>query len=139
MRARPVAALICVTCYGQSVNIVNSGSTNTAGFQIVVEKSGKTEYTSQPRRIDKSSAPKVISKTISKLLTDRLYSDVIAARPLSSLPSRHCAKSVSFGTRLTIRFDDDESPDLSCGDGGNQKLEGLIRDADEIVKAVRPE
>jgi hypothetical protein len=121
------------------VTIINSGSTNTGGFQIVVEKSGKAEYTSQPRRIDKGAAPKVIGKTIPKSLTERLYLDVMAARQLSLLPPRHCAKSVSFGTRLTIRFEDDASPDLSCGDGGNPKLQALIRDADEIVKFLRHE
>lgn len=131
---------MCAACYAQSVTIVNSGSTNTAGFQIVVDKSGKAEYTSQPRRIgmDRDEAPKTISKTIPKSLAERLYADVIAASPLSSLPPWHCAKSVSFGTRLTIRFGDDESPDLSCGDGGNSKLRVLIHDANEIVKILRP-
>jgi hypothetical protein len=81
----------------------------------------------------------VISKPIPKSLTERLYLGVMAARPLSLLPPRHCAKSVSFGTRLTIRLEGDSSPDLSCGAGGNPKLRALIRDADEIVKFLRHE
>lgn len=139
MRAGVATALLCAACYAQSVIIVNSGSTNTAGFQIVLDKSGKAEYTSRPRRIDKDAAPKVMRRAIPKSVTMRLYSDVNAARPLASLPSPHCAKSASFGTRLTILFDDDESPDLSCGDGGDPKLAALIRDANQIINAFQTE
>jgi len=133
------AAILCAGCYAQSVTIVNSGSTNTAGFQIVVGKSGKAVYTSQPRRTDQRAAPKTTTKTIAKSLAARLYKDVAAARPLASLPEPHCMKSASFGTRLTIRLGDDESPDLSCGDGGDPKLAALIQDTDVIVKALRSE
>lgn len=133
------ATILCIGCSAQSVTIVNSGSTNTAGFQIVVEKSGKSEYTSQPRRIDQGAAPKATIKKIAKSLAARLYKDVAAARPLTSLPAPHCMKSASFGTRLTIRLGDDESPDLSCGDGGDPKLAELIRDTDAVVKAFRPQ
>jgi hypothetical protein len=67
------------------VTSINSGSSNTGGFQIVVEKTGKAEYRSQPRRIDKCAAPKVIRKMIPKSSTERLYLDVMAARPLTNL------------------------------------------------------
>jgi hypothetical protein len=139
MKRKIIAVFICATCYAQSVTIINSGSTNTAGFQIVVQKSGMAEYRSQARRTDKDAAPKVISKTIPKPLVERFYSDVMTARPLALLPPQHCMKSVSFGTSLTIHFEHDVSPDLSCGDGGNPKLHALIRDADEIVKLLRYE
>lgn len=128
-----VPLVFCAACCAQTITIVNSGSTNTAGFQIVVEKSGDAEYTSQPRRgPDKN--PKKMQKTIPKALTDRLFADVQAARPLSSLPARHCVKSASFGTRLNIEFDGEQTPDLSCGDGGNEQLKALIADANEIIK-----
>ena len=130
------AALMCAACDAQSVTIVNSGSTNTAGFQIAVEKSGAAEYTPKPRRhvIGNGEAPKTIRKTIPKSLAGALYADVDAARPLSSLPARGCMKSASFGTRLTIQSGEDTSPDLSCGDGGNAKMQALIRDTGAVVK-----
>ncbi len=136
MNTMVAAVFVAGACLAQTVSIVNSGSTNTAGFRIVVEKSGNAEYTGQPRRfpIGRSETAKTIRKTIPKALAERLYSDVKAAQPLSALPERHCVKSVSFGTRLTIETKGDVSPDLSCGDGGNEKLKALIRDADEIVK-----
>jgi hypothetical protein len=131
------AALMCTACYAQSVTIVNSGSTNTAGFQIVVEKSGLAEYSSHSRRnaIDKGAESKTIRKTIPKSLARVLYEDVKTARPLSSLHPQSCMKSASFGTRLTIQFGDDTSPDLSCGDGGDAKMRALIRDTDAIIKS----
>jgi hypothetical protein len=136
MKALPAAALACAACYAQSVTIVNSGSTNTAGFRIVVDPSGKAEFTSQPRRqsADKAVKPKTVAKTIPKSLAESLLSDVNAARPLSSLPAPLCMKSASFGSRLTIQVGDETSPDLSCGDGGNAQLQALIRDANAIVK-----
>lgn len=147
MKTIVAAVLMCAACHAQSVTIVKSGSTNTAGFQIVVEESGKAEYASQPRRnaigsrssIDGGAAPKTIRKTIPKPLAKALYDDVRTARPLASLPPQHCMKSASFGTRLTIQFGDDTSPDLSCGDGGDRKMQALIRDTDAIVKSFSPQ
>lgn len=139
MKAILLAALCCTAGFGQTIAIVNSGSTNTAGFRIEVKPSGEAEYTSQPRRIGflRGEEPRNVQKTIPKGLADRLYRDVKAARPLSALPPQHCVKSVSFGTRLTIEEGDDSSPDLSCGDGGNEKLKALIADANEIVRIFR--
>ncbi|HUA86682.1 MAG TPA: hypothetical protein VMB85_22640 [Bryobacteraceae bacterium] len=133
-------ALLSVALQAQSVTIVNSGSTNTAGFQIVVQESGEAEYRTHPRpiAIRRGEAPKKIQKTIPKSLVDRLYADVEAAQPLDSLPARHCVKSASFGTRTYIDAGGQESPDLSCGDGGNAKLRALIRDSSQIVEIFRP-
>ena len=133
------ALWMSVVSVGQTVTIVNSGSTNVAGFEIVVQKSGKAEYTSKPRRIalNKDSSPRIERKTIPKSLAKAIYEDVAAARPLASLPPQHCMKSASFGTRLTVEFGGDVSPDLSCGDDGAPKMQALIRDANAIIKIFR--
>lgn len=135
---RPLA-MLAMACQAQTIAIVNSGSTNTAGFDIVVQKSGEAEYTTHPRpvAIERSETPKKIHKTIPKTLAEQIYADVQTAQPLASLPPRHCVKSVSFGTRLIIEFDGQQSPDLSCGDGGNAKLQALIRDANRIIEIFR--
>jgi|SRR5579863_1314941 hypothetical protein len=117
--------------------IVNSGSTNTAGFRIVVERSGNAEFTAGPPRPNRpDEKPKQMRRKLPDPLVERLYSDLDAAKPLSSLPSQRCAKSASFGTKLTIEFGGQESPDLSCGPGDNAKLQALARDANEIVKLL---
>jgi hypothetical protein len=121
--------LMCAAGYGQAVSIVDSGSTNTAGFRIVVQKSGDAVYTSQPRR-----AGETVHKAIPKALAKTLYDDVDAARPLSRLPTHTCMKSASFGTKMTVLYGDDPSPDLNCGEGGVPKLDALRKDALAIAK-----
>jgi hypothetical protein len=120
-----------------SAVIVNSGSTNTAGFRIVVERSGNAEYTAMPRGINPQPAQpestKAARRPVADALVQRLYTDLEAAKPLASLPQPRCMKSASFGTRLTIELGGLATPDLSCGDGSSPKLRALIRDANEIV------
>jgi hypothetical protein len=119
-----------------SVAIVNSGSTNAAGFRIVVPRSGDAELTSAPRRFGPDSGGKAEPRRrkVPDTLVHDLYSDLDAAKPLSSLPAPRCMKSASFGTRLTIEFGADATPDLSCGDGGVAKLKALIRDVRQILE-----
>lgn len=126
---------------GDSAVIVNSGSTNTAGFRIAVDRSGNAEYTTVSRRPIPPPATQPDTgparRPVPHELVQRLYTDLEAAKPLASLPHPRCMKSVSFGTRLTIQWGDTETPDLSCGDGSNPKLRALIRDANEIVALFR--
>jgi hypothetical protein len=132
-----VLALACVAGRAQTVTIVSSGSTNTAGFQIVVDQAGKADYQSPAggeKSAPKTSHNKTIHKDIPQALAASLYASVNDARPLASLPPHGCAKSASFGTRMTVRLGDDVSPDLTCGDGGNEKMRALIRDTNAIVK-----
>jgi len=52
----------------------------------------------------------------------------------------HCpqfiAKSASFGSILTVAFGQDQTPDLSCGDGGNAVMRDLIRNTRQIVALI---
>lgn len=118
--------------------IVDSGSTNRPGFRIVIDRSGVAEFTSMPRRLaglsDKSGPARI---TVPRALTERFYADLKAASPLSSLPAVHCMKSVSFGSTLTVRMGGEQTPDLSCGDGGSAVMGSLIHDVDEIVALFR--
>jgi hypothetical protein len=117
-----------------TVAIVNSGSTNSPGFRIVVARSGVAEFTETSRGRDASpQKTKPVRLTVSRFLTDRLYTDLEDATPLALLPVPHCMKSMSFGTTLAIEFGAEHTPDLSCGSGGNPVVQSLIRDYNEIV------
>jgi len=119
-----------------SAVMVNSGSTNTPGFKIVVQSEGAAEYTPMPRAHSPSEGQHVAAPMKRKLapaLAHRLFSDLEAARPFSELPRPTCMKSVSFGSRLTIQFKGDETPDLNCPAGQSAKLAALIEDAKQIV------
>jgi hypothetical protein len=118
----------------EAVTIVDSGSTNLPGFRIVVAPSGSAEMISGPRR---NGAPQEETKPIRRIVpaatVKRLHADIEDASPLDSLPKVHCAKSASFGSTLRVASGKEETPDLSCGDGGSAAMGRLIRDANEIV------
>jgi hypothetical protein len=120
--------------------IVNSGSTNAAGFRIIVEKSGNAEYTVTSRRARaqaENTAAKPVQRKVPEALVRRLYADLEAARPLSALPHRGCIKSASFGTKVTIEVGKEMSPDLSCPEEQDAHVQVLVRDVSEIVKYFR--
>lgn len=108
--------------------IIDSGSTNRVGFRIEVGQSGVAEMTPSHRKISLSSA-----------VVQRFYADLEAAKPLASLPEVHCMKSASFGSALTVASGNEQTPDLSCGDGGNAAMRNLIRDVNEIVALFQNE
>lgn len=114
--------------------ILNSGSTNTAGFRLVVEKSGDAEYAPMPRKYGpQSSAPtEPTRRKLPDALVQRFYSDLQSARPLAGLPRERCIKSASFGTTTVIQFSGEETPDLSCPNARNAHTQALLRDVEEI-------
>lgn len=119
-----------------SATLVNSGSTNTPGFKIVVQRDGAAEYTAMPRAHPQPDGQKNVApmkRQLPPALVHRLFSDLEAARPFSGLPRPRCMKSVSFGTRLSILFHGDETPDLNCGAGQSARLAALIEDAKQIA------
>lgn len=117
--------------------IVDSGSTNTNGLRIVVEPSGRTQSTLSPRgpQAPSGESQAATAKTVPASLARRLYSDLDAAWPLSSLPTQHCLKSASFGTKLTIEFGGQTTPDLSCGHTADPRVRALAKDARDIIVA----
>jgi len=89
-----------------SAVLLDSGSTNTAGFRIEVNRSGEAVYTPPPRRGRQPSEeqPKPRNRRIPSPLIKRFFADLDAQRPFSALPNRGCMKSVSFGTTLTVEY-----------------------------------
>jgi hypothetical protein len=102
--------------------IRNSGSTNTAGFTIVVQPDGYADIYS-------NGATQL--KTVGEAQTAWLFRKVDAAQPLENLATGRCMKSASFGTRTTLAYEGHTSPDLSCG--GDATTRELARTAAVIV------
>src|SRR5579863_10512757 len=106
-------AVLAAVCYAQDTAVItDSGSTNAAGYTIVVERSGKANYIPTRRRYAEPSDAQPTPKNlvIPKKLARRFFSDLNAAKPLSDLPRKGCMKSASFGTTLLIKLGDDTSP-----------------------------
>jgi hypothetical protein len=85
-----------------------------------------------PRR---GSPGKPRTQDLTSDLARRFYADIEAAQPFSGLPAGPCMKSASFGSTLKIEYAGQETPDLSCGDRGNERLRLLIQDCDKVTEA----
>ncbi len=105
--------------------IIDSGSTNTCPFTISVLPLGKVTYTVCNRK----GAGEIKVKTAMKF-----FNDILAAKPLSKLPSKlpvyeSCFKSASFGTSIQVKYQGQKSPDISCP---NSKVINLESDVYSI-------
>lgn len=102
--AGPRSPVPIPTTAGEAL-IVNSGSTNTAGYALRVRTDGTAML------LQGETARGV---QLAHDLVDRLFADLRAAGPLDALPRTFCMKSVSFGTTTTVAYRGRRSPDLSC-------------------------
>src|SRR5579863_7911008 len=91
------AALTIAACVAasppQSAVIVNSGSTNTAGYTIKVASDGNGSLIVQPRG-GSPGAPKTFSVPVAT--ATKFFADLAAARKVD-LATVPCMKSASFG------------------------------------------
>ncbi|HTV74824.1 MAG TPA: hypothetical protein VME66_14095 [Candidatus Acidoferrales bacterium] len=85
--------------------IVNSGSTNTAGFSIVVSRSGDVTVL---------AGSTTSHAVLSPVTTRTFFHDLSGALPLGSLEVARCMKSASFGTTTRVLWQGQSTPDLSC-------------------------
>ncbi len=108
------------------VTIVNSGSTNTAGYTIVVHPDFSADVTA-----DGATETKSVAAPQGRWL----FAKVRAAMPLGQLPGERCMKSASFGSSTTISYDGQRTPDLQCG--GDATMRELLRTANVIVEQLQ--
>ena len=133
------AIAVASACSAQSslasAVILNSGSTNTAGYRISVERRGDAEYTVTPRRQRSEESVEPMHHKLTDALVQRFFADLESAEPLEELPSTHCLKSASFGSSTIIQFGHEQTPDLSCPTAQNEHVKSLMRDVTEIARA----
>ena len=119
------------------VSIINSGSTNTAGFLIKVQRSGKASWSLTGRLGGRYADPasRGGEGQLADALTKQLFDDVESAMPLTQFPDKGCAKSRSFGYTISVRYLGQWSPDLTCK-MTEPKLIQLKGDMQEICKTL---
>lgn len=110
--------------------IVNSGSTNAAGFKIEVWSDGSASITMTSRGGTTSSAAKSFTAPSYK----QFFADLEAARKGNAV-TVPCMKSASFGTSTHITWQDWTSPDLDCPPK-DALGEALVRDVQMIRDAA---
>ncbi|MBD5654619.1 MAG: hypothetical protein IAI50_05495 [Candidatus Eremiobacteraeota bacterium] len=107
------------------ITIRNSGSTNFAGYTVVVHPDGAADVT-----INGVTTPQNLAATETKALFDK----VTAAAPLDAMPAGGCMKSASFGTSTTVSYGSTTSTDISCG--GNPAMHELAQTVSAVVSAL---
>ena len=112
--------------------IVNTGSTNTAGYSLFVSPSGAVRVVQDPRPRQQKE-PWAFNKIAPKQ-SRQLFHDLAAAMPLSRLPAGHGVKSVSFGTSTFIVYKGQRTPDLSFP--ASVLVRALAIDAEAIASAL---
>ncbi|MBN3869389.1 hypothetical protein [uncultured Nostoc sp.] len=110
----------------QPAVIINSGSTNTCKYRIELLPSGKATYTVCNRK----SAGEIKVDTATKF-----FNDISAAKPLSKLPYKPCARSVSFGTSTQVRYQGQISQDISCP-SNDLRVTNLYEDTKSIQQEL---
>jgi hypothetical protein len=105
------SAAIATTPAVQVAVIVNSGSTNTAGFKITVHSNGPSTAVMLNRQgVAQSTAH---SFTVSTKQAGSLFADLKAAKAAPASQGG-CMKSASFGTSTHVQWQGWTSPDLDC-------------------------
>ncbi|GHO45546.1 hypothetical protein [Ktedonospora formicarum] len=94
--------------------ITNSGSTNTPGFTLTIAYDGSGTLTYKPGNNQRFASYQDKRFPAGTFSASQLSSQLQAIGDVSSIPSGHCMKSASFGTRTTITYEGKTSGDLSC-------------------------
>jgi hypothetical protein len=121
----PVAGMRVPVAPGEAL-IVNSGSTNRAGYRLRVYDTGWTA-------LQQGDVP--LRKRVPLALVKRLFADLRAAGPLDRLQTARCMKSMSFGSVTQIAYRGTMSPDVSCG-GTSDAVRALEADALALADAA---
>ena len=100
-----VLAFAVASPAADEATIINSGSTNTAGYRLRISADGSTY-------LNQANLP--LRRQIPPQLVARFFNELHAAGAMASLPDAHCMKSASFGSTTQIGYRGVMSPDVSC-------------------------
>ena len=123
-----LAAMSFPAAENTQATIIDTGSTNRPGLQVTTDADGSARV--EGRGVE----PHAVQ--LNSRLCKRFLASLQAAAPLHALPAAHCAKSVSFGSRLFVEYNGERSPDLSCPAQGDARVDTLKKQAAEILAAA---
>ncbi|CAF0806133.1 unnamed protein product [Rotaria sordida] len=119
------------------IRITNSGSTNTAGYVIELYRNGLVKWTVAPRHhpsfsTTPNSTTAQNSIQLSLFRTNNIFQAVEQASPFNQYEPIFCIKSVSFGTKLHVTYNEQQTPDLNCPQR-DQRLIVLSKSINELI------
>ena len=107
MIAPPPASLVAQDAAPPGAAVIrNSGSTNSAGYTLVVRPDSTAEIMQNG-----TTSTAAVAEPQVKWLFAKLHE----AQVPGALPERGCMKSASFGSSTTIAYEGVTTPDLTCG------------------------
>jgi hypothetical protein len=124
-----LALLFAGILYAQEATIIDTGSTNTPGMTVSMAAKGHA-------MIEHKDGQKT-RMNVSAELRSRLMKDLEAAGPLDQMKTKHCFKSVSFGSKMFVEYKGLRSPDISCPGQADPKVDALRTDVEEIMAEAR--
>jgi hypothetical protein len=125
------AALLAAVPAPDEATIVNSGSTNVAGYTISVRSDATASVVASNRGVDATSTPKAF--TVDAAVAKQFFADLAAAKSQGAA-IKPCMKSASFGSTTRVTWHDWTSPDLSCPPD-NAAASALVHDVEVLTAA----
>lgn len=116
---------LAATPDAEALLIVNSGSTNMAGYRIEVLPNGNMAY---------ASGVNIRSTVLPAAVTQKLFGDVRTALPFAQMGLKPCPKSASFGSTTVLIYKNQTTPDVSCP--GSPKAAVLYADVQTVRQAA---
>src|SRR5262249_9755766 len=93
----------------RKVIIHNTGSTNTASFEIVMSRAGKAKFVVfHYDRTDRGTGE------LPSGMVNKFFKDLDSAMPISTQKGGNCLKSISFGSSTYVIYKGETSPDITC-------------------------
>jgi hypothetical protein len=137
-------AVVVIAASKYPITIFNSGSTNAAGYTIIIDKDGQARYYIAPRKVQLISPTGIAQQPswrngtakLSHTTLKNLEKQIKKCEPFNKLPVETCAKSTSFGYSLTLTCNKKTTPDLTCT-GGNKKLTNLATAVNGVISELK--
>ena len=114
--------------------IENTGSTKTSGYKITLLSTGRTFRIVSVSNGSDDHKSETGNKEPLRTQVRKLFTDLAAAMPLTTIPARHGMRSASFGTATFITYKGQRSPDLTFP--GNAQAVALKADIEAIALAL---
>jgi hypothetical protein len=109
--------------------IVNSGSTNTRPYRIVLRPDGNALVSVDGEPAHKATLPETTAA--------QFFAHLAAAMPLEKMAHEPCMKSASFGSSTYVQYKGQRSVDVTCGvQGAGAKLAADVADIVSALKVV---
>lgn len=118
---------------GGLATIIQSGSTNALPYKVIIRDDG-----SATAEIGVTSSPRLQQFPPGTIETQALLGLLRRIGDVSKIPTGHCPKSVSFGTRTEISYAGKTSGDLQCmGKGASGGDQADLQAGEELAGFVR--